>query len=174
MRYRFILILLLALFASCRPVKKQTAEAYTLTAIATEDTTSVSVESQRDTATATDKTHAEATEDTELSIEFTDSGGSLVKDYTGKIHVAGVKSIKLRCNTSSLSDEEHERQVAKIRDALSAVSSERKDSVGSTQTRSVAIDPKATLPLWVKTVIALCCIAFLLWRLFLYRMRKGS
>lgn len=174
MRYRVIIILLLAFMASCRPTKKQTTEAYTQATIATEDTTSVSVESESDTASSTDKTHTEATEDTELSIEFTDSGGSLVKDYNGKIHVEGVRSIKVRCKTSALSDEEHERQIARIRDALTAVSAERQDSVGSTQTRSVTVEPKASLPLWVKAVVALACIAFLLWRLFLYRMRKGS
>ena len=125
------------------------------------------VSNYSETTTATKHVEQSAT------IEFVDGGGTVSIDTAGNITIQGLKSIK----GTGKADVTIKNGVTN-RDSISALHTEKANGVTNSESRSShgEIDKKTEKPVLHQTVLAkigwLCCIAALLWALFLYLKRK--
>ena len=125
------------------------------------------VSNYTDTTTTTQNVEQSAT------IEFVDGGGTVNIDTAGNVTMHGVKSIK----GMGKADVTIKNGVTN-RDSISARHTEKANGVTNSEARRShgELDTKPEKPVLHQTVLAkigwLCCIAALLWALFLYLKRK--
>ena len=177
-------LMLIASLAGCRAKKALIDESSAVVRI---DTTKTVADSLTATQTVTDTTKTAAQVEESAVIDFVDSGGTVNIDTAGNVTLTGVKSIKgdirrqhnevkgfTQTNAETLTEAKetakngtitntHNEQVNGI------TANEQKQSH---QEKETAV----TRPKWYQTILAkiggLCCIAALLWLLFLYLKRK--
>ena len=131
------------MFTGCRTKKVVTDESSTVSLI---DTTKTAADSLTAAHDLTDTTKTTQTEEESEVVEFVDGGGTItidtIADEVSQVHNEQANGIK---------------------------ADESKTSHGESET-------KIEKPVWYQTVLAkiggLCCIAALLWALFLYLKRK--
>ena len=108
------------------------------------DTTKVEADSTGQSHQVTDTTKTETQTEQSAAIEFVDGGGTVTIDSTGNVTLSGVKSIK--------------------------------GNFKQTENRHEMKESKAEAPKWYQTILAkiggLCCIAALIYAIFLYLKRK--
>lgn len=191
-------LMLIASLAGCRAKKALIDESSTIVQVDTTKTvadslTATQTMSDTETAsltathTATDTTKTAAQVEESTVIDFVDSGGTVSIDTAGNVTLTGVKSIKgdirrqhnevkgfTQTDTETLTEAKETAQNGTITNTHNEqvngiTTNEQKQSH---QEKKTAI----TRPKWYQTILAkiggLCCIAALLWLLFLYLKRK--
>lgn len=170
MKQLIFIILAALMLIGCRAKQTAIKENTTASLIDTTHTvadTMSAVSNYIDTTTATQHVEQSA------MIEFVDGGGTVNIDTAGNVTMQGVKSIK----GMGKADVTIKNGVAE-RDSISASHTEKANGVTNSESRSShgEIDKKTEKPVLHQTVLAnigwLCCIAALLWALFLYLKRK--
>ena len=145
--------LLCLVVAGCRTHKAVTDESSTVSIV---DTTQVETDSLTVTQTFTDTTQITTATEQNTTINFVDGGGTVSIDSAGNITLTGVQSITGNLTTNT-------NQQNGITNNESHASHTEKET-------------KTEKPVWYQTILAkiggLCCIAALLWLLFLYLKRK--
>lgn len=158
------------MFAGCRTKKVVTDESSTVSLI---DTTKTAADSLTATHDLTDTTKTTQTEEESEVVEFVDGGGTITIDTAGNITLSGVKSYK----GNRITARREERGVT-IADEVSQVHNEQANGIKADESKTShgESETKIEKPVWYQTVLAkisgLCCIAALLWALFLYLKRK--
>ena len=158
------------MFAGCRTKKVVTDESSTITLT---DTTKTAADSLTATHGLTDTTKTMQTEEESGAIEFVDGGGTITIDTAGNVTLSGVKSCRGNRKTAR-----HEERGITVADELSQVHNEQANGVKADESKAThgESETKTEKPVWYQTVLAkiggLCCIAALLWALFLYLKRK--
>lgn len=158
------------IFAGCRTKKVITDESSTVSLI---DTTKTAADSLTATRNITDKTKTTQTEEENDQVEFVNGGGTITIDTAGNVTLSGVKSYKGNRKAA-----QHEERGITIADEVSHVHNEQANGIKSDESKTSheESNTKTEKPVWYQTVLAkigrLCCIAALLWVLFLYLKRK--
>lgn len=170
--YLFLIAFALSclMFAGCRTKKVVTDESSTVSLI---DTTKAAADSLTVTRDLTDTTKTTQTEEESEVVEFVDGGGTITIDTAGNVTLSGVKSYRGNRKTA-----QHEEKGVTIADEVSQVHNEQANGIKANESKIShgEIETKTEKPVWYQTVLAkiggLCCIAALLWALFLYMKRK--
>lgn len=158
------------IFAGCRTKKVITDESSTVSLI---DTTKTAADSLTATHDLTDTTKTTQTEEESEVVEFVDDGGTITIDTAGNVTLSGVKSYKGNRKAA-----QHEERGITIADEVSHMHNEQANGIKSDESKTSHGESKTKTekPVWYQTVLAkigrLCCIAALLWVLFLYLKRK--
>ena len=158
------------MFAGCRTKKVVTDESSTVSLI---DTTKTAADSLTATRDLTDTTKTTQTEEESGVVEFVDGGGTITIDTAGNVTLSGVKSYKGNRKAAR-----HEERGVTIADEVSQVHNEQANGIKADESKTShrESETKIEKPVWYQTVLAkiggLCCIAALLWALFLYLKRK--
>ena len=170
MKQLIFIILAALMLIGCRAkqtvIKENTTASLIDTTHTVADTIST-ITNFADTTTATQHVEQSAT------IEFVDGGGTVSIDTAGNITIHGLKSIK----GMGKADVTIKNGVAK-QDSISASHTDKANGVTNNEARRShgEINKKTEKPVLHQTVLAnigrLCCIAALLWALFLYLKRK--
>ena len=192
-----VLMLIMAL-AGCRAKKAVIDESSAVVRIDTTkiaaDTTGArqtvtiaAADSLTTTQATTDTTKTATKQELNTVVEFVDNGGTVSIDTAGNLTLTGVKSIKGRLTyekvkAKGFTHSEKTKQVAATEIAVAEESTQahteringttaKEQRQSHQQRETTAVRPK-----WYQTVLAkiggLCCIAVLLWLLFLYLKRK--
>ena len=107
------------------------------------------------------------------SIEFVDGGGTVTIDSTGNVTLSGVKSIKGNFKQKA----KEEKGITQADESVSTHNSKH-GGIGliESENRHEMKESKAEAPKWYQTILAkiggLCCIAALIYAIFLYLKRK--
>lgn len=171
-KYLFLIAFALfcLMFAGCRTKKVVTDESSTASLI---DTTKTAADSLTATRDLTDTTKTTQTGEESEVVEFVDGGGTITIDTAGNVTLSGVKSYKGNRKAAR-----HEEKGVTIADEVSRVHSEQANGIKANESKMShgESETKIEKPVWYQTVLAkiggLCCIAALLWALFLYLKRK--
>lgn len=191
-------LMLIASLAGCRAKKALIDESSTIvqvdtTKTAADNLTATQTVSDTETAsltathaaTHTTKTAAQVEEST--VIDFVDSGGTVSIDTAGNVALTGVKSIKgdtrrqhnevkgfTQTDTETLAEVKETAQNGTITNTHN----EQVNGITNNEQKQSHQEKETTItrPKWYQTILAkiggLCCIAALLWLLFLYLKRK--
>ena len=165
-----VVAILLWLFCGCRSHKTVIDESHNTAFV---DTTKVEADSTSQSHQVTDTTKTTTETENSAAIEFVDGGGTVTIDSTGNMTLSGVKSI--RGNIKHKAKEE--KGVSQVDESVSTHSS-RHGGLGIIESdeRHVDKESKAEAPKWYQTILAkiggLCCIAALIYAIFLYLKRK--
>ena len=158
------------MFAGCRTKKVVTDES---SKVSLTDTTKNVADSLIATHDLTDTTKTTQTEEEAGVVEFVDGGGTITIDTAGNVTLSGVKSYKGNRKAAR-----HEERGVTVADEVSQVHSEQANGIKADESKAGhrESETKVEKPVWYQTVLAkiggLCCIAALLWALFLYLKRK--
>jgi len=137
------------------------------------DTTKVEADSLAQTTTSVDTTKTTTETENSAAIEFVDGGGTVTIDSAGNMTLSGVKSIKGNIKHKA----KEEKGISQVDESVSTHSS-RHGGLGIIESdeRHVDKESKAEAPKWYQHILAkiggLCCIAALIYALFLYLKRK--
>lgn len=137
------------------------------------DTTKVEADSLAQTTTSVDTTKTTTETENSASIEFVDGGGTVTIDSTGNVTLSGVKSIKANFKQKA----REEKGITQADESVSTHNSKH-GGIGliESENRHVTKESKAEAPKWCQTILAkisgLCCIAALIYAIFLYLKRK--
>lgn len=165
-----VVAILLWLFCGCRSHKTVIDESHNTAFV---DTTKVEADSTGQSHQVTDTTKTETQTEQSAAIEFVDGGGTVTIDSTGNVTLSGVKSIKGNFKQKA----KEEKGVSQVDETVSTHSS-RHGGLGIIESdeRHVDKESKAEAPKWYQHILAkiggLCCIAALIYALFLYLKRK--
>lgn len=161
---RLILILAVLMLCGCKAKQTLTTESITV------DTSRVKIDSAVYHNEKTDSVSASLKYSDSAVIEFISGGGTISVDSAGVIRFHDVKSIKRQTKSSIGKAEKHTEKndsLKKCQDQQNGVQSLTESSVGKAKTDQ---------PKWYNRVFIhigwLCCIAALLYMLFLYLKRK--
>lgn len=165
-----VMAILLWLFCGCRSHKTVIDESHNTAFV---DTTKVEADSLAQTTTSVDTTKTATETENSAAIEFVDGGGTVTIDSAGNMTLSGVKSIKGNIKHKT----KEEKGVSQVDESVSTHSS-RHGGLGIIESdeRHVDKESKAEAPKWYQHILAkiggLCCIAALIYALFLYLKRK--
>lgn len=165
-----VMAILLWLFCGCRSHKTVIDESHNTAFV---DTTKVEADSLAQTTTSVDTTKTTTETENSAAIEFVDGGGTVTIDSAGNMTLSGVKSIKGNIKHKA----KEEKGVSRVDESVSTHSS-RHGGLGIIESdeRHVDKESKAEAPKWYQHILAkiggLCCIAALIYALFLYLKRK--
>lgn len=168
-RYLLVAVVCLVL-AGCHTTKKAVTEQST---VSLTDTTKTESDSLTAKETLIDTTKTTASVEQSAVIEFVEGGGTVSIDTAGNVTLSGVKSIKgdLKANTK-------EEKGITIADEVTQTHDEQNNGIKADESKlnHSSRETETKKPVWYQTVLAkiggLCCIAALLWLLFLYLKRK--
>ena len=158
------------ILSGCRTKKVVTDESSTVSLI---DTTKTQTDSLTNTVTLTDTTKTTETTEQNTVIEFVAGGGTVSIDSAGNVTLTGVASI-----TGNLKNDKTEQAGVTVHDEQTQVHNEQANGVQSNEQTQIHHEAETVTekPRWYQTILAkiggLCCIAALLWLLFLYLKRK--
>ena len=137
------------------------------------DTTKEEKDSLASQETTTDTTKTATETEQSAVVEFVDGGGTVTIDSAGNVTLSGVKSIK--GNLKASTDEQKGVTTAKKGTRVHNSKANGIEAV-TDENRYQERQTKAEAPKWYQSILAkigrLCCIAALLWALFLYLKRK--
>jgi len=162
--------LLCLVLAGCKSHKAVIDESSTVSTI---DTTKIETDSLTATQTHIDTTQTTTHTAQNTKIDFVEGGGTVSIDTAGNITLTGVQSItgNITANVTQQNGVSQTTEVAQTHtDTQSGIANNENHTSHSEK------EVKAEKPVWYQTVLAkiggLCCIAILLWLLFLYLKRK--
>ena len=165
-----VVAILLWLFCGCRSHKAVIDESHNTAFV---DTTKVEADSTSQSHQVTDTTKTETQTEQSASIEFVDGGGTVTIDSTGNVTLSGVKSIKGNFKQKA----REEKGITRTDESVSTHNSKH-GGIGliESENRHETKESKAEAPKWYQTILAkiggLCCIAALIYAIFLYLKRK--
>jgi len=137
------------------------------------DTTKVEADSTGQSHQVTDTTKTETQTEQSAAIEFVDGGGTVTIDSTGNVTLSGVKSIKGNFKQKA----KEEKGITQADESVNTHNSKH-GGIGliESENRHETKESKAEAPKWYQTILAkiggLCCIAALIYAIFLYLKRK--
>ena len=162
--------LLCLVVAGCRTHKAVTDESGTVSIV---DTTQVETDSLTATQTFTDTTQTTTTTEQNTTINFVDGGGTVSIDSAGNITLTGVQSI-----TGNLTTNTNQQNGISQTNEVTQTHTDTQNGITNNESHASHTEKEAKTekPVWYQTILAkiggLCCIAALLWLLFLYLKRK--
>lgn len=191
-------LMLIASLAGCRAkkalidessavVKIDTTKTVADSLTATKSVTGTETVSLTATHAATDTTKTTAQVEESTVIDFVDSGGTVSIDTAGNVTLTGVKSIKgdirrqhneVKGFTQTDAETLTEAKETAQNETITNTHNEQANGVTTNEQKQNHQERETTItrPRWYQTVLAkiggLCCIAALLWLLFLYLKRK--
>lgn len=164
-----IILIVICIWFLCGCKAKQTVIKETVETITT-DTTKTTTDSTAVEINITDTTKTETTGGDSLMIEFVDTGGSVTIDSTGAVTLTGVKAIRAGAVWQ-------QKQQAGRTETGKIVETGKKEDKGisAKENRHTEKAEKAARR-WYENVLirigGLCCIAVIIWAIFLYIKRK--
>lgn len=162
----FLATLMLIGCKAKQTVIKENATASLIDTTRTVADTMSAVSNYTDTTTATQHVEQSAT------IEFVDGGGTVSIDTAGNVTIQGVKSIK----GMGKADVTIKNGVAE-RDSISASHTDQANGINKNESKQTNKEEKVSRAIqwWERPLIwigALCCIAAILWVIFIYIHKK--
>lgn len=171
---KFLLIIITALFLctllttliGCKAKSHAVGSVTMDTAMTATDSMSGRVET-KDTSTASER------RDINITIEFVTDGGTLSVD-TGKLSIDGIKSVRI----ADAKDTKRAKVTATVADVSKSSASSQSATVSRKDEQESPIGETSTtfVTRWYDKVFAfigcLCCIAALIWAIFLYLKSK--
>ena len=165
-----VVAILLWLFCGCRSHKTVIDESHNTAFV---DTTKVEADSLAQTTTSVDTTKTTTETENSAAVEFVDGGGTVTIDSAGNMTLSGVKSIKGNFKQKA----REEKGITQADESVSTHNSKH-GGIGliESENRHETKESKAEAPKWYQTILAkiggLCCIAALIYAIFLYLKRK--
>lgn len=136
------------------------------------DTTKTTIDSLVKNTTETDTTKTEIETEQSAVIEFVDGGGTVNIDSAGNIILTGVQSIK-----GSLNQSISQQNGISRADESTEVHGHKENGINKKESQKKQQEKKAEAPKWYQSILAkiggLCCIAALIYAIFLYLKRKS-
>ena len=137
------------------------------------DTSKVEADSTGESHLLTDTTKTESQTEQSAVIEFVDGGGTVTIDSAGNMTLTGVQSIKGKVTNNV----KQQNGISKADETVSTHNNKHGGlGIIESDSRHVEKESKAEAPKWYQSVLAkiggLCCIAALIYAIFLYLKRK--
>ena len=169
MKQLIIIILATLILIGCRAKQTVINETQTASLI---DTTHTVADTMSAVSIYTDTTTATQHVEQSASIEFVDGGGTVSIDTAGNVTMQGVKSIK----GMGKADVTIKNGVAE-RDSISASHTDQANGITKNEAKQTNKEEKVSRAIqwWERPLIwigALCCIAAILWVIFIYIHKK--
>ena len=162
--------IMLWLFCGCKSSRSAIDESHNLTFV---DTTKVETHSTGKSHNETDTTKTATKTEQSAVIEFVDGGGTVSIDSAGNLTLSGVKSMQ-----GSFGQSVVEQKGISRNDKTVSTHDSRHGGIGLIEdsSRHEEKESKAEAPKWYQSLLAkiggLCCIAALIYAIFLYLKRK--